>query len=64
MVLETHPRRGQYLDPLSEQNEACDWMAFDNVDALEVLKHCTMDATHWLALLALNMDPGLGGAWF
>jgi hypothetical protein len=52
------------LDPLSEQNEACDWMAFDNADALEVLKHCTMDATHWLALLALNMDPGLGGGWF
>ena len=64
MVLETHPRRGQYLDLLSEQNEACDWMAFDNVDALVVLKQSTMDATHWLDLLALNMDPGLGGGWF
>ena len=64
VVLETHPRRGQYLDPLSEQNEACDWIAFNNADGLEVLKHAATDATQVPALFVSYKEDGLGGFWF
>jgi hypothetical protein len=64
VVSETQPRRGQYLNPLPEQNDACDRMPFKASDAVVKLKHSTTDATQARDLLAENMETWSRGNWF
>jgi hypothetical protein len=56
----THPRRGQNFWPPSAQNWASERAAFINATELVVLKHWTMERTHWFEKLE-NNNLGSGG---